>query len=302
MLSKLETIWTRRNCTPEAVFLGGALAATHFFTSVFDIRTFLKIVKWNTTTLNELLIDAFTIDNSGEFPEERGIQVEIIPEAEQNLFSHAVIGTGSLEKIASLRYSFDIKWPHNIVIPPSAMSQYNAVAVFLGQLRRAHAAMQSVTTARWSERIRRTQGNGLGGSVARHLEPRLRHFVALLRTHVVTQILSIDWQELMKKIDDALTLDAMRAAHDAFLDDATKRCLVSPDPTWSLMAEQIRTILAVACEYAACQTEDGAVSDDDATRLSKIFEDAYGYIERVLKRSSTSVHVDARRGGVVVSD
>tara|TARA_B100000405_G_C16423303_1_gene315023 strand:- start:111 stop:443 length:333 start_codon:yes stop_codon:yes gene_type:complete len=87
----------------------------------------------------------------------------------------------------------------------------------------------------------------------------------------------------MKKIDDALTLDAMRAAHDAFLDDATKRCLVSPDPTWSLMAEQIRTILAVACEYAACQTEDGAVSDDDATRLSKIFEDAYGYIERVLQ-------------------
>ena len=32
-----------------------------------------------------------------------------------------------------------------------------------------------------------------------------------------------------------------------------------------------------------CQTEDGAVSDDDATRLSKIFEDAYGYIERVLQ-------------------
>ena len=270
----------------RAVFLGGAGdAATHFFTNVFDILDDpAKIdAKWNTTTLNELLIDAFTIDNSGEFPEERGIQVEIIPEAEQNLFSHAVIGTGSLEKIASLRYSFDIKWPHNIVIPPSAMSQYNAVAVFLGQLRRAHAAMQSVTTTRWSERIRRTQGNGLGGSVARHLEPRLRHFVALLRTHVVTQILSIDWQELMKKIDDALTLDAMRAAHDAFLDDATKRCLVSPDPTWSLMAEQIRTILAVACEYAACQTEDGAVSDDDATRLSKIFEDAYGYIERVLQ-------------------
>ena len=142
----------------RAVFLGGAGdAATHFFTNIFDILDDpAKIdAKWNTTTLNELLIDAFTIDNSGEFPEERGIQVEIIPEAEQNLFSHAVIGTGSLEKIASLRYSFDIKWPHNIVIPPSAMSQYNAVAVFLGQLRRAHAAMQSVTTARWSERIRR---------------------------------------------------------------------------------------------------------------------------------------------------
>ena len=270
----------------RAVFLGGAGdAAMHFFTNVFDILDNpAKIdTKWNSTTLNELLIDAFAIDNSGEFPEERGIQVEIIPEAEQNLFSRAVIGTGSLEKIASLRYSFDIKWPHNIVISPSAMSQYNAVAVFLGQLRRAHAAMQSVMTARWSARIRRTRGNGLGGSVARHLEPRLRHFVTLLRTHVVTQILSVDWQELMKKIDDALTLDAMRVAHDAFLDDATKRCLVSPDPTWTLLAEQIRTILAVACEYAACQTEDGAVSDDDATRLSKIFEDAYGYIERVLQ-------------------
>jgi gamma-tubulin complex component 5 len=95
--------------------------------------------------------------------------------------------------------------------------------------------------------------------------------------------LHVDWDVLMKKIDDAMTLEAIRAAHDEFLQDATKRCLVSPDPTWTLVAEQIRTILAVACEYAACQAGDGAVSEEDAMRLSSAFEEAYGYIERVLQ-------------------
>ena len=270
----------------RAVFLGGAgEAATHFFSVLFNILDDPDKIssKWNDATLNELIADAFALDNSGEFPKERGVQVEIIPEAEQNLFSCVVLGTGALEKIASLRYSFDIKWPHNIVVTPSAMAQYNAVAAFLGQLRRAHIAMQTVTTERWSERIRRAPGNGLGGSRARHLEPRLRHFVASLREHVVTNILQTDWEMLMRAIDEAPTLDAVRTAHDAFLNDATKRCLVSPDPTWTLLAEQIRTILAVACEYAACQGGDGAVSEDDATRLSIAFEDAYAYIERVLQ-------------------
>lgn len=270
----------------RAVFLGGAGdAAMHFFSAIFGILDDPDKInaKWNSTTLNELLGDAFAADNSGEFPEGRGVQVEIIPEAEENIFSRVVIGTGALEKIASLRYSFDVKWPHNIVIPPSTMAQYNAVAVFLGQLRRAHTAMQSVATARWSEHIRCARGSGMGGAKARHLEPRLRHFITSLRDHVIVRILHVDWDVLMKKIDDAMTLEAIRAAHDEFLQDATKRCLVSPDPTWTLVAEQIRTILAVACEYAACQAGDGAVSEEDAMRLSSAFEEAYGYIERVLQ-------------------
>ena len=270
----------------RAVFLGGAGdAATHFYSAVFNILDDpVKIkAKWNDATLNELLVDAFSMDNSGEFPKDRGVQVEIVPEAERNLFSRVVLGTGALEKIASMRFSFDVKWPHNIVVPPSAMAQYNAVAVFLGQLRRAHIAMQTVSTARWSERIRCSPGSGLGGARARHLEPRLRRFVASLREHVLVNILHTDWNRLILDIDAALSLDAMRAAHDAFLNDATKRCLVSPDPTWTLLSEQIRTTLAVACEYAACQGGDGAVSEEDATRLSTAFEEAYAYIERVLQ-------------------
>jgi len=270
----------------RSLFLGGAGdAATQFYDAVFAILDDASKIasKWNETTLNELLVDAFVDEKSDNALKGRIMHLEIIPEAEDNIFSHAIIGTGALEKLASLRYTLDIKWPHNIVIPPSTMAQYNQVTVFLTQLRLAHASMQKVSVTRWTEHIRRMPGSGMGGDVAQRLEPRLRYFVSSLREYLLTRILQIEWDQLMRDIDKAPTLEAIRMAHEDFLNKATSRCLVSPDPTWTLLAEHIRTILAVACEYAACQTGDGSVSEDDATRLSKAFEEAYTCIVRVLQ-------------------
>lgn len=287
LVDRIRNVWfvKKELNALRVVFLGGAGdAASHFFSAIFAILDDPENIKakWNDITLNELLVDALSVDTLYRAAEGRNVQIEIIPEAEQNIFSQVVIGTGSLEKIASLRYSFDVHWPHSVVISPSAVAQYNEITVFLTQLRRASYCMQSVGTARWTKHIRRASGNGLGGPIARKFEPRLRYFISSLYTHVLVRILDTAWEELIESIDRAMTLDDMRSAHDAFLNVASRQCLVSPDPTWTLLAEQIRTILAVACEYAACQLDDGSIGEGDASRLSATFEDAHEYILRVL--------------------
>ena len=287
LVQRLRDVWLIKKelYVLRAVFLGGAGdAANNFFTSIFSILDDPDKIdsKWNETTLNELLDNAFAMDISGHLPEDRSVNIEIIPEAERNIFSRVVIGTGSLEKIASLRYAFDVQWPHSIVIPPSAVAQYNDITVFLTQLRRANSAIQNVSTARWTEQIRRAPGNGLGGPVARRFEPRLKCFISSLYRYVFLRILDTEWETMLESVDRALTLDDIRSAHEEFLNVASRQCLVSPDPTWTLLAEQIRTILAVSCEYFACQLSDGSISEDDASRLSATFEDSHEYILRVL--------------------
>ena len=287
LVQRLRDVWliNRELYALRAVFLGGAGdTANNFFTSVFSILDDPDKIdsKWNETTLNEILVNAFSMDVSGHLPEDRSVKIEIIPEAERNIFSRVVIGTGSLEKIASLRYAFDVQWPHSIVIPPSAVAQYNDITMFLTQLRRANSAIQNVSTARWTEQIRRAPGKGLGGPVARQFEPRLKCFISSLYRHVFMRILDTEWRKMLESIDHAMTLDDIRSAHEEFLSVASRQCLVSPDPTWTLLAEQLRTILAVSCEYAACQLSDGSISEDDASRLSATFEDSHEYILRVL--------------------
>ena len=42
-------------------------------------------------------------------------------------------------------------------------------------------------------------------------------------------------------------------AHAKFLDATARQCLVSPDPTWTLLAGQVKAALAIACDFAASQ-------------------------------------------------
>jgi hypothetical protein len=39
-----------------------------------------------------------------------------------------------------------------------------------------------------------------------------------------------------------------------------RQCLVSPDPTWTLLAGQVKAALAIACDFAAAQRRAAAAA------------------------------------------
>lgn len=79
----------------------------------------------------------------------------------------------------------------------------------------------------------------------------------LLPEHVIARVLHTAWLDLVSAIERADSPRAARLAHAAFLDATTRQCLVSPDPTWTLLAGQVRAALAIACDFAAVQRRWG---------------------------------------------
>jgi gamma-tubulin complex component 5 len=249
--------------------------------------------------LSAALAEALTMDDSGELPDPRDVSVEIVSRSPDNppgqrrrpsaarggdgeseaggsgggggtSAATAVAeedrnqlgeGTVQLEALSSLRLSLRIPWPLTLVIPESCLERYNAAAVFLLQVRRARAALEEVVRSGWSAAARRTPGGGGGGGPhARGLAAELRHFVAALHEHVVARVLHSAWQELVAEVDKADSPGAARDAHAAFLDAAARQCLVSPDPTWTLLAAQVRAALAIACDFAAAHRRAAAAA------------------------------------------
>ncbi len=217
-------------------------------------------------------------------------------------------GASRLEALSRVRARCATPWPLALVVPESSHERYGAACAFLLQLRRARAATEATSTSGWSPAARRLEtrrvrvGGGGGGSTSRggsttspggspggggeaqrRLAHELRHFVAAMHEHVVSRVLHGATLELERGIAGAGSLRAMREAHGAFLDAACRQCLVSPDPTWTLLAGQVRAALGAACDLAAIRAraavdlaaEDHGVLEDRGEGVHAAAKEGY---------------------------
>jgi gamma-tubulin complex component 5 len=257
--------------------------------------------------LESALAEAIKVDASGTLPDPETVSLEVLPFFEDasvvkdadvkdaSVVKDAEVkdaAPSSLDALARVRVRVEAPWPLALVVPARTAEGYGAAGAFLAQLRRARAATESHATRAWTASARRRPGGGGGGGVARLLAAETRHFVSALHEHVSSRVLETSWGEFQAALARAETLEAAREAHAAFLDAARRQCLASPDPTWTLLARQVRAALAAACDLAAAgrradresesERESGGVREAEAERIAAQFRRARSYIARVV--------------------
>ena len=130
-----------------------------------------------------------------------------------------------------------------------------------------------------------------GRRVAR-LRARLLHFVAALRTHVMSRALDGCWHALQSAMERATSLEAMRTAHEAYLTALARQCMIAPDRFWSLVSERVQKALRAAMAFAAAAgtMSDGYVTAGEVARAlvavdkaEEQFDEAVRYLLQVLQ-------------------
>lgn len=307
LMSRLRGDWRlgAHLASLRAVFLGGTGEAAHSFAaSVFERLDSAGqksrgggqsspedesdgIGLADPSELTAALADAFAADGSGDLPNPRDVSIDVLPTPLNPTAQMGAVGNrrrsvwgGSgdgefggegaarLEALGRLRLSVKTPWPLTLVVPESCADRYNACATFLLQLRRARAAVEEASRAGWSPEARRAPSWCGGGFHAQALLTELRHFTQALHEHVIGRVLHHAWLELERDVARATSPAEARAAHEKFLDASCRQCLASPDPTWTLLAGQVRAALGIACDFAAAQRRAGndardAVKDVD---------------------------------------
>jgi gamma-tubulin complex component 5 len=301
LMSRLRGDWRlgAHLASLRAVFLGGAGEAAHSFAaSVFErldsagqkIRGGGQsspddesdgIGLADPSELTAALADAFAADGSGDLPDPRDVSIDVLPTPLNPTAQMGAVGNrrrsvwgGSgdgefggegaarLEALGRLRLSVKTPWPLTLVVPESCADRYNACATFLLQLRRARAAVEEASRAGWSPEARRAPSWCGGGFHAQALLTELRHFTQALHEHVIGRVLHHAWLELERDVARATSPAEARVAHEKFLDASCRQCLASPDPTWTLLAGQVRAALGIACDFAAAQRRAGEDARD----------------------------------------
>lgn len=244
--------------------------------------------------LESALAEAMSLDASGTLPDPATVSLEVLPEA---LPEHGVVDQqpwSSLDALARVRVRVEAPWPLALVVPARSAEAYGAASAFLAQLRFSRAAAEAHATRAWTASSRRQPGGCGGGATARLLAAETRHFVSALHEHVSSRVLETSWGEFQKKLARAESLEAAREAHASFLDAACRQCLASPDPTWTLLARQVKAALAAVCDLAAAgrradrdaetsaPAPAGAVSEAEAEHIASRFRRARSYILRVV--------------------
>jgi gamma-tubulin complex component 5 len=293
----------------RATYLGGAGEATSAFARVAHARLdaaeaaaegdpgsarALAEEALDRAELESALAEAMSLDASGTLPDPATVSLEVLPEA---LPEHGVVDQqpwSSLDALARVRVRVEAPWPLALVVPARSAEAYGAASAFLAQLRFSRAAAEAHATRAWTASSRRQPGGCGGGATARLLAAETRHFVSALHEHVSSRVLETSWGEFQKKLARAESLEAAREAHASFLDAACRQCLASPDPTWTLLARQVKAALAAVCDLAAAgrradrdaetsaSAAAGAVSEAEAEHIASRFRRARSYILRVV--------------------
>uniref|UniRef100_A0A7I4ANN1 Gamma-tubulin complex component n=1 Tax=Physcomitrium patens TaxID=3218 RepID=A0A7I4ANN1_PHYPA len=195
--------------------------------------------------------------------------------------------TASIDTLDSLRFSYKVAWPLELIIDSNAIKKYNQVMTFLMKVKRAKHALDKA--CRW------TWKNG-GGDAAHHkqrllLQQKLMHFVNTLHQYVMDQVLYSSWLELSEGMASAGSLDEVIAYHDAYLVSIQRQCLVAPDKLWALIAGRVKAILGLALEYYSIQRTlcDGVAAPNttarcqsDLERVERQFYECMVFLLRVL--------------------
>ncbi|CAA3033381.1 Hypothetical predicted protein [Olea europaea subsp. europaea] len=166
-----------------------------------------------------------------------------------------------MDVLDSLKFSYKIAWPLELIANLEAMKKYNQVALLLICI----------------------------------LNLRFHQWLMILFFSSVCFDLNVvyhnAWRELCEHMAVAGTLDEAIEVHESYLLSIQRQCFVVPDKLWGLIASRINSILGLALDFYSVQQNlcsGGAISaiklkcEKEVDRIEKQFDDCMAFLLRIL--------------------
>ncbi|KAL2512973.1 Spc97/Spc98 family of spindle pole body (SBP) component [Abeliophyllum distichum] len=192
-----------------------------------------------------------------------------------------------IDVLDSLKFSYKIAWPLELIANLEAMKKYNQVMIFLLKVKRAKFLLDKARRWMWKDRSTATTNS------KRHwlLEQKLLHFVDAFHHYVMDRVYHNAWRELCEHMAVAGTLDEAIEVHESYLLSIQQQCFVVPDKLGGLIASRINNILGLALDFYSVQqyiSSGGAISaikakcEKEVDQIEKQFDDCMAFLLRIL--------------------
>ncbi|KAK1435405.1 hypothetical protein QVD17_01168 [Tagetes erecta] len=192
-----------------------------------------------------------------------------------------------INDLDSLKFTYKVSWPLELIANAEALNKYNQVMNFLLRIKRAKFVLDKARRWMWKERGTTTVNRKHRWLV----EQKLLHFVDAFHQYVMDRVYHSAWSELCEGMAAAGSLDEVIQVHEAYLLSIQRQCFVVPDKLWALIASRINSILGLALDLYSVQrtlSSGGTVSaikarcHKEVDRIDKQFDDCMAFLLRVL--------------------
>ncbi|KAK3425469.1 gamma-tubulin complex component 5 [Eucalyptus grandis] len=192
-----------------------------------------------------------------------------------------------IDGLDSLKFSYKVSWPLELIANAEAIKKYNQVMGFLLKVKRAKFVLDKARRWMW-------KGKGIATYSRKHhwlVEQKLLHFVDAFHQYVMDRVYHSAWRELCEGMATARSLDEVMEVHEAYLLSIQRQCFVVPDKLWALIASRINSILNLALDFYSVQqtlSSGGAIPtikarcEMEVERIEKQFDDCIAFLLRVL--------------------
>uniref|UniRef100_A0A2P2M756 Gamma-tubulin complex component n=3 Tax=Rhizophora mucronata TaxID=61149 RepID=A0A2P2M756_RHIMU len=192
-----------------------------------------------------------------------------------------------IDGLASLKFTYKVSWPLELIANTEAIKKYNQVMGFLLKVKHAKYVLDKARRWMW-------KGRGSATNSHKHhwlLEQKLLHFVDAFHQYVMDRVYHSAWSELCQGMAAAGALDEVIEVHEAYLLSIQRQCFVVPDKLWALIASRINSILGLALDFYSVQQTLGsggataamkARCEMEVDRIWKQFDDCVAFLLRVL--------------------
>lgn len=192
-----------------------------------------------------------------------------------------------IDGLDSLKFSYKVSWPLELIANAEAIKKYNQVMGFLLKVKRAKFVLDKARRWMW-------KGKGIATYSHKHhwlVEQKLLHFVDAFHQYVMDRVYHSAWRELCEGMATARSLDEVMEVHEAYLLSIQRQCFVVPDKLWALIASRINSILNLALDFYSVQqtlSSGGAIPtikarcEMEVERIEKQFDDCIAFLLRVL--------------------
>ncbi|GLT50023.1 hypothetical protein SLA2020_235370 [Shorea laevis] len=192
-----------------------------------------------------------------------------------------------IDCLDSLKFSYKVSWPLELIANTEAIKKYNQVMGFLLKVKRAKFVLDKARRWMWKDKGTARSNH------KRHwlVEQKLLHFVDAFHQYVMDRVYHSAWRELCEGMAAAGSLDEVIEVHEAYLLSIQRQCFVVPDKLWALIANRVNSILGLALDfYYIQQTLSGGVAvsaiktrcEMEVDRIEKQFDDCIAFLLRVL--------------------
>ncbi|CAA3003421.1 gamma-tubulin complex component 5 isoform X1 [Olea europaea subsp. europaea] len=173
----------------------------------------------------------------------------------------------------SLKFSYKIAWPLELIANLEAMKKYNQVMIFLLKVKRAKFVLDKARRCMWKDR-----GTATTNCKSHWLLEQKLHFVDAFHQYVMDRVYHNAWHELFEHTTVAETLDEAIELIDSCMQ-------------LGLIASCINNIFGLALDFYSVQqnlSSGGAISaikakcDKEVYWIEKQFDDCMAFLLRIL--------------------